>query len=134
MAEPAGAIEVARRLFGAIETGSIDAVSELYTEDACIWHNTDGVTETRDENLRTLRWVVENLVNLRYTDVNCQPTPTGFVQQHVLRATSPGGADVEVPACIVATVDDGRVSRIDEYLDSGHVARLAEASTRAESD
>lgn len=129
MAEPATAIEVARRLFAAIEAGSIDTVSELYTEDARIWHNTDGVTQTRDENLRTLRWVVENLVKLRYTDVTCQATPTGFVQQHVLRATTPSGASVELPVCIVATVDGGRISRIDEYLDSAHVARLAIAST-----
>lgn len=132
MAESTDAIEVARRLFTAIEAGSIDTVSELYTEDACIWHNTDGVTETRHENLRTLGWVVENLESLRYTEVNCQATPTGFVQQHVLRATTSTGAVVELPACIVATLDDGRISRIDEYLDSAHVARLADASAQEE--
>ena len=74
--------------------------------------------------LRTLAWVVENLADRRYGDVTCQPTPTGFVQQHVLRATGANGNAVELPACIVAVVDGDRITRIDEYLDSAHVARL----------
>ena len=58
--------------------------------------------------------VVENLADRRYGDVTCQPTPTGFVQQHVLRATGPNGKAVELSACIVAVVDGDRITRIDE--------------------
>jgi ketosteroid isomerase-like protein len=29
-----------------------------------------------------------------------------------------------VPACIVCTVTNGRITRLDEYLDSAHVAPL----------
>ncbi len=125
MVEPVAAIEVARRLIAAIEAGDLDTIRNLYSEDVQIWHNTDGAFETRAENLRTLSWVVENLADLRYDDIVCQPTPTGFVQQHVLRATGPKGATVALPACIVATVDDGHITRLDEYLDSAHVLRLA---------
>ncbi len=125
MGPPETAVELARRLFAAIEAGDIETVREMYAPDARIWHNTDGVVQTPAENLRTPRWVVENVSDLRYTDLNCQPTATGFVQQHVLRATGPNGAAIELPACIVATVDDGHISRIDEYLDSAHAARLA---------
>ena len=77
-------VAVANRLFAAIESGDVDTVRDLFTEDARIWHNVDGIEQTRDENLRTLAWVVENLADRRYGDVTCQPTPTGFVQQHVL--------------------------------------------------
>jgi ketosteroid isomerase-like protein len=31
---------------------------------------------------------------------------------------------VEIPACLVVTCDDGRITRLEEYLDSAHVARL----------
>ena len=125
MTDPAHVVAVAKRLFAAIESGDVDAVRDLFTEDARIWHNVDGIEQTRDENLRTLAWVVENLADRRYGDVTCQPTPTGFVQQHVLRATGANGSAVELPACIVAVVDGDRIARIDEYLDSAHVARLA---------
>lgn len=122
-------VEVAQRLFAAIEAGDIDAVRALYSDDAVVWHNTDGVAQTRAENLRTLAWVVEHLGHRRYEEVTCHPTATGFVQQHVLRARGPNGATVEVPACLVATVVDGRITRIDEYLDSAHVAGLLAAAS-----
>ncbi|MEO6317809.1 MAG: nuclear transport factor 2 family protein [Acidimicrobiales bacterium] len=118
------ALEVARRLFAAVEAGDVGAVRDLYADDAVVWHNSDGVAQTRDENLRTLSWVVEHLTDRRYEEVTCQPTPGGFVQQHVLRATGPTGRPVEVPACLVAAVVDGKITRIDEYLDSAHLAPL----------
>jgi len=31
---------------------------------------------------------------------------------------------VEVPACLVVTVAGGPITRLEEYLDSAHVARL----------
>ena len=115
---------VADRLFAAIEAGDLDAVRAMYADDAVVWHNTDGVAQTRDENLRTLGWVVAHLRDRRYTDVRRWLTPDGFVQQHVLRATNRAGGEVAVPACLAVTVVDGRVTRIDEYLDSRHVDRL----------
>jgi len=46
------------------------------------------------------------------------------VQQHVLRCTRADGTRVEVPACLVVTCAGGRITRLEEYLDSAHVARL----------
>jgi ketosteroid isomerase-like protein len=51
MADP---LEVAARLFAAIEAGDIDAVRELYHPDVEVWHNTDGLAQSRDANLATL--------------------------------------------------------------------------------
>lgn len=124
MAEPPEPLVVAERLFAAIEAGDIDAVRDLYAESAEIWHNTDGRAQSREENLRTLRWVVRSLDGLRYDDVRRDVTPSGFVQRHVLRASGPEGTAIEIPACIVATVHRGRVTHLDEYLDSAHVARI----------
>ena len=120
----AGALEVADRLFRAIEAGQVDVVGEIYTADAVIWHNHDDVEQTPEENLRTLRWLVDNLAGVRYTDIRRSATAAGFVQQHVLCVTNRAGTDVEIPACIVATVEDGRITRLEEYLDSRHIDRL----------
>lgn len=123
----ADALEVAERLFAAIEAGDVGSVGALYADDAVIWHNTDGVEQAPAENLRVLGWLVRNCSDVRYTDVRRSTTGTGFVQQHVLRLTSPSGEALALPACIVVTVDGGtgRITRLDEYLDSAHVARLA---------
>lgn len=115
---------IAKRLFAAIEAGDIAAVEKLYAPAIVIWHNYDGVEQSLSENLRTLRWLTRNATDLRYEEIRLQETPRGFVQQHVLRATGPGGVRLEIPACMVGTVNDGQITRIDEYLDSAHVRRL----------
>ena len=115
---------VADALFAAIEAGDIDAVEALYDPAIEVWNNTDGVAQDRAANLRTLGWVIDNLADRSYDDVRRQVTPDGFVQQHVLRVTTASGRRAEVPACLVAGVAGGRITRIDEYLDSAHVAAL----------
>jgi ketosteroid isomerase-like protein len=116
-------MSVADDLFAAIEKGDVDAVRGIYAPDAVIWHNTDGIEQTVEQNLRTLQWVCDNLAERAYEEVRRTEYDGGFVQQHLLRFTK-GGQRRELPACIVATVADGRITRIDEYLDSAHVARI----------
>jgi ketosteroid isomerase-like protein len=118
-------LEVADKLFAAIPRGDIAAVRALYAPNAEIWHNHDGVTQDPASNLRVLDWVVRNIRELRYEEIRRQATPSGFVQQHVLRGIAPNGKPVEVPACIVCAVSGGRITRLDEYLDSAQLAVLA---------
>jgi len=118
------ALEVADRFFAAAEAGDIATIEQLYAPDAQVWHNTDRVVQNREENLRTLTWITTNLRDIRYTNVRRSPTDDGFVQQHVFEATNRAGQRVEVPACVVATVRDGRITRIDEYIDSAAVTAL----------
>jgi len=123
-------LTIADRLFSAIAAGDVAAVRALYAPDARIWHNFDDVTQTAEENLAVLQWVTTHIRGLRYDDVRRQATPEGFVQQHVLRGTVGNGVAVEIPACIVVTVRDGRIARLDEYLDSKHTKVLLEATPR----
>ena len=120
------AMQVADAFFSAIQAADVDAVRDLYEPTATIWHNTDGLEQHRDDNMRTLSWMVRNLPDLTYTDVRRSPTADGFVQEHVLVATNRAGRRIEVPACIVATVLDGRITRLNEYLDSRSVAAIME--------
>jgi ketosteroid isomerase-like protein len=117
-------LELAERLFKAIEAADIDAVKEIYAPDAEIWHNTDGLTQSPAENVRTLTWVTTNLKDLAYTEIRRSATDDGFVQQHVLVATNRAGQRVEVPACIVVRIADGHITRLDEYIDSANVAQI----------
>ena len=116
--------ELAERFLAAIVAGDFDTVRAIYAPDARIWHNVTGVAQTVDENLRVLRWLVRNVTELRYEEVRRLLTPEGFIQQHVLRATGPDGSAIAIPACLIVTVRDGRIIRLEEYIDSAHVAQL----------
>lgn len=115
---------VAQQLFDAIERGDVEALRSLYHVDARIWHNTDGAEQSVGENLRVLRWLVRNTSLRRYDEVRREIIPSGFVQMHVLRLDLGTGGSVQIPACLVARVSHGLITRIDEYLDSAHVAAL----------
>lgn len=117
-------MEVAGRLFSAIERGDIDAVAACYAEDVVIWHNDTNRGEGREDNLRTVAWVIANVRDRRYEEIRRQATPDGFVQQHVLRGTAPNGGALELPACIVCAVAGGKITRLDEYFDSAQTAVL----------
>lgn len=121
---PFDSLDVATRLFTAIEAGDVAAVAQLYAPGAVIWHSHTGTTQTAEENVQVLGLVTRRLRELRYEEVRRQRTDRGFVQQHVLRARGPEGQPVELRACIVCDVVDGRITRLDEYIDAAAVARV----------
>ena len=117
-------LDVAARLFASIEAGNVAAVAQLYAPSAVIWHSHTDTTQTAEENVQVLGLVTRRLRDLRYEEVRRQRTERGFMQQHVLRARGPQGEPVELRACIVCDVADGRITRLDEYLDGAAVARV----------
>lgn len=125
-------VAIAERLFAAIEGGNVDAVRNLYTSDVVVWHNTDDLEQPLDVNLRVLRWMVRTLPIRRYSEQRLSATNDGFVSRHVLRGTRVDGRAVAIPACIVATCTGGRISRIDEYIDSAHVSQVTGDGEQAE--
>jgi ketosteroid isomerase-like protein len=117
-------LDLAARFLAAVTAGDVAAVRAMYAPDAAIWHNHDGVTQGVEQNLAVLTWIAKNVTNFRYEEARLQPTPTGFVEQHVTRGRAPNGAEIAIAACIVCTVVDGRITRVDEYLDSAQMAPL----------
>ena len=117
------ALAIAETFFRAIEAGDVAAIRAIYAPDAVIWHNNDQLEQTVEENLRVLEWVARNLKNRQYRVKRRVAIPGGFLQQHVLEAETANGP-FALPACIVVEIKDGRISRLDEYLDSGQTAAL----------
>ena len=111
--------KVATRFFGAIEAGDVDTVRKIYAPDVIIWHNTDNIEKTREENLATLTWAIENVENLHYEDVRRHRIDGGFVQQHVCRGRQKkSGEEMILPAVVVCRVKGDQITRLDEYFDS----------------
>ena len=125
MAEQDDIRAMAQRFFDAIEAGDIETMRESFTPDAEIWHNTDELIVTRDDTAQTLTGMVARIKDRKYADRRLTTFPGGFVQQHVLtgkRVHDDG--EVRLPCAIVCKVENGKITRLDEYFDSAHVAEF----------
>lgn len=114
--------DVADAVFDAIERGDIGLLTRLWADDIAVWHSNDGVVQDKAQNLAVLGFMVEHTASIKYVDPIRDLTSTGFVQRHVLRLTFDDGRVAELPIAIFAAVSDGQITRIDEYVDSAHVA------------
>jgi ketosteroid isomerase-like protein len=121
-AVPHDAIDaVAARLFDALRSLDVDAMRDLLTPDAVRWANLSGAEDDVASLLGMLE--AERAVFSEHSLALTRQLAAdgGFVLQLVMSGTTHGGAKVEVPVCLVVTVDGDRVSRIDEYASLHHV-------------
>src|ERR1700678_2940989 len=95
---------LAKAFFDAIEGGDIDTVRATYAPAVAIWHNTDELENTRDENLVVLAGLIKRTRSRHYEERRLQVFPGGFVQQHELRIVRPDGVELTLPACLVCKV------------------------------
>ena len=112
------------RFFTAIEAGDLVGFDSCYSDDAVVWHNYDRHRHRKELNVAVLGWLREQVPDLHYEEVRRTILADGFVQQHVLRGTTRQGAAVDIPAMMRGWCADGRITRIDEYLDSLHLLVL----------
>jgi ketosteroid isomerase-like protein len=123
--DPTVADRLATELLAAITTTDVDALRRIYAPDVVIWHNFDQIEQALDDNLKVMHWMGKRMPDMSYEDIRRQPTATGYVQQHILRGTAPDGTRVEMPACLVVTIEGERITRLDEYLDPAGAAALS---------
>jgi ketosteroid isomerase-like protein len=121
--------ELADRLFAAIEAGDSDALGAMYADDVRVWHNTDHIEMTKEQNLASLDALAAVTVSRRFSDVRRHEIDGGFVQQHVMHLDF-GTHQGELPACLVVMVEDGLVTRVDEYFDNSTVAAFGRSASK----
>jgi ketosteroid isomerase-like protein len=113
------------RIIAAAEAGDPSDLENVYWPDAVIWHNHDNREQTVQQNMKLLVAMGKFVDDRRYVERRINVFDGGIVQQHVLRAIRKrDGEPVELHACVVCTIRDGRIARLDEYLDSGEVANF----------
>lgn len=116
-------LDVVARMVAAIEAGDADAVKDLYAPDVVLWTNFDDTERGRDDALEMLGALLTHTRERRYDVKRRIEIEGGVLQQHVVRGTTKGGRTFAMPACLVMEIADGRVTRIDEYLDPAAMAR-----------
>jgi len=117
-------LDVAHRFVDALNNNDGDAVRAIYHPEARIWHNFDLAYQSVEDNVRTLGWMHHKLPKLQYDIVRLEALPTGYLQQHVLRGEMEDGTPIALYACVTCTVEDGRITSLEEYLDPAQVAPL----------
>ncbi|MCF6389042.1 nuclear transport factor 2 family protein [Mycobacterium sp. MBM] len=118
-------VDVANRLFDAIERGDYAGIEALWADDIAVWHSGDRADNDRTLALKVIRWFLRVTATRRYEILDRQFFDGGFVQQHLLHADATDGASIELRVCIVIKVGaDGRITRIDEYFDPAEMAPL----------
>lgn len=114
----------AKKFVDAIQAGDVPTVRDCYAPDAKLWHNTDNIEQTVDQNMKVLGWFINNLPDRNYRVLRREALSDGFLQQHVLEATLPDGSLFKMSACVVVRVENGVITRLDEYLDSAEASVL----------
>lgn len=113
------ALLVAEALSHAITTQDVAAIEALYTDETLTWRSYDRAEHGCAATIDFFKAFFERAEDIRYTDVRRVRTDEGYVQQHVIHTTLKDGSRFEPrPVCIVARVVDGKVLRIDEYLEA----------------
>jgi len=118
-------LDVAERLFAAIERGDLAALTALWSDDVVVWRQGGGRERDKPRALSVIEWFVDATAERRYEVLDREVFDTGFVQQHILHATTRAGERVALRVCLVVKLEaDGLIRRIDEYLDPAELAPL----------
>ena len=125
------AIEVAQQLFENIEAKRVDGVAALYAEDVQVWHNFSNTTQSKAENLKVLDGLTKNVAQIRYNVTERVLLGDRVMQRHLLQCRVANGEEFVIPACIFVTARDGKITRIDEYLDTTQSKALNAAIERS---
>lgn len=114
------------RIIAAAEAGDASDLANIYAPDAVIWHNHDLRDTTVAQNGRLLEGMAKWVTDRTYDERRISAFEGGAVQQHVLRGTRVStGEKIALHACVVITVVDGLITRLDEYIDSAEAAQFA---------
>lgn len=117
-------LDFADRYFSATLRGDIAALRQIYAADAVIWHNHDRCEIGVEDNLAIVQWFATTLPDQASEVIRREALPDGFFQQEMITATLPDGTPFSHGACVIVRVQDGKVVRMDEYLDSAEMQPL----------
>lgn len=115
--------DIAESFSNAYPDGDYDTLRSIFHPEAVIWHNFDRQEQTVEENL-AMAANVHDVTRFRYDNIRRYYFDGGYVQQHEVRGETQAGVEWGVEACLVVHVSEGRIVRLDEYLDTAQVSAI----------
>ena len=119
--------EIVDEFLGAISAGDFNRVSELYHEDVGIWHNFSQITQDKEINLAALR-EARKTYEMNYEVRDRIVDGDRVIQQHILTTKLANGQIFRISAAMFLTVKNGKITLIEEYLDTGQVNSMRTAA------
>ena len=109
----------AARLIAALDAATVD--ESVITDDAIAWHNFDEIDMPIRDAFGSVVVIREKVPDFRFDDRRYHVAGDVTVVQYTLRGTLPDGAVAAAPATMVVHTSGGRVTRIEEYLDTAQL-------------
>ncbi len=118
--------ELANRFFDAIERADIDAVKQVYAPDVAYWMNAMPEKQDLDAILNLISFFHQKVKNLHYEVESREFFKGGFVQRSKIMGDLASGEALAVPLCLIIYVEDGRIVRLYEYIDTASMMSVFE--------
>lgn len=98
----------------------------LFADGATSWHNFDEIqVPTEPASYDAVLAIRKVCPDFEFSDIRAHEAGAGVsVAQYVLTGTLPDGSELRAPGVLVAHSEEGRIVRLQEYLDSGQLASL----------
>jgi ketosteroid isomerase-like protein len=118
-------LEAALAVLEVLATGDPGAADHVLAPDAVLWHN-DGTGEVpAAQGFAGARGIHELVDGLQVDVLLAEPITGGAVMRFEVRGTVKStGDELCARNCMFATVVDGRITRVDEYMDPTFVSQL----------
>ena len=113
--------------FGAmLEASDGELLRRHLAPGAVVWHNHDRAEVDAIANMAGIEMLGQLVNDLKVETRYCSPTDDGFVLQFVTHGSvASNGRPFEMHNCIVVTTSDGKIERIEEYVDPTVGAQLS---------
>ena len=110
--------EIVRRYNEAWLSRDVAAMPDFLGDDLVLWHNHIGREFNKTEMMAFVTGALDVLKKVEFRNARRVETEQGCFQQHELFCLMADGSTVDdAPQVIVYTVGDGKIRRIDEYVD-----------------
>lgn len=117
-------LEFARNFVTYLETGDYENARASYQPDCKIWHSYNNHTQNVDENLDLLEQMLGASQKIEYLINRLEEIEGGYLQHHTLRMTAKDGKNYSTEACLLATLKDGKLADIKEWINAKPLAPI----------
>lgn len=117
-------LELAQKYMDCLGARDVAGARACLHPDAKIWHNFDGLTQTVDENMATLEFLIQKSTALTYDIHRMEEVKGGYLQRHTLRITALSGEELSSEAIAIISVEAGKIVYIEEFIDPAPFAPL----------
>ena len=118
-------LAAANQFFGGLLAGDLAALEAVCAPGSILWINLTEQDRALDASLPAFAALRSKMPDLRLDSVRRRGVAGGFVEQHVLTGTLPNGDPLRVVGCFIGTVANGRITRLEEYVDGSQAGPLS---------